>query len=299
MEVRSVFLFISVSISLSISKIVFAVNVTLSPGDTYIAHAPLSLSSESTSSPNGGVCFGFAKSQAPDYFCQLPMSYSKSGIKASVYSASAEIKYEDILPKMEITNGIITCTSGSCSDSNKIALFKKYLTGTSISDDDDYYSRANLNTIKITASNKAKPGTYIIPVSISNIDGAYWKTKRSLDIFVTVRNTTCTMMNKVIDVGRIFPGNKATKKIDLNLDCNNSINGASWKYTNINYNGTYNTNLKNVFIKVKNNKNNTLESNKDYSSIDDLSEIFIEIDARKNAQGGKLNVPLRFTLTYS
>ncbi|WP_146145267.1 hypothetical protein [Photobacterium kishitanii] len=299
MKVRSVFLIISIFIGLSFPQIVFAVNVTLSPGDTYIAHAPLSLSSESKSSPNGGVCFGFAKSQAPDYFCQLPTNYSKYGIKASVYSASAEMRYENISLNMEITNGIITCTSGICNDSDKITLFKKHLTGTSLSDSDDYYSRANLKTIKITASSKAKPGIYIIPVSISNIDGANWRTKSSIDIAVTVRNTTCTMMNKVIDIGRIFPDNRATKKIDLNLDCDNSVNGASWKYTNVNYSGTDNTNLKNVFIKIKNNKNEILEGNKDYSGIDTLNEIYIEVDAKKNAQGGKLNVPLRFTLTYS
>ncbi|PSU95236.1 hypothetical protein C0W80_18870 [Photobacterium leiognathi subsp. mandapamensis] len=60
-----------------------------------------------------------------------------------------------------------------------------------------------------------------------------------------------------------------------------------------------NTNLNDVLLSVKNNKNVTLNSDTSYTNIDELNDLSIEINAGVNAEGVNLNIPLRFTLTYS
>ncbi|PSV09996.1 hypothetical protein C0W59_21555 [Photobacterium kishitanii] len=100
-------------------------------------------------------------------------------------------------------------------------------------------------------------------------------------------------------MGNIIPGEKKKKKFDLNLICDNEIPVASWKYENISYKGVNNTNLKNVFLSVRNNTDTIRNSGQSYTDVSELNDLSVEINANSNAEAGKLNVPLLFTLTYS
>ncbi|WP_146145447.1 hypothetical protein [Photobacterium leiognathi] len=128
------------------------------------------------SSPNGCVYFGFALSQIPDACCLLQNTYSSNGILAFVFNATAEIKYKSKTSKIIVKEGIIDCISAtSCNDNDLIALFHGDFTGYPCSggmgcSNDNYFLQANLSSIRVLASKNVKPGVYIIPVGISNID---------------------------------------------------------------------------------------------------------------------------------
>lgn len=169
----------------------------------------------------------------------------------------------------------------------------------------DYYKYYNLSasieSIKVTALKNVKPGTYEFPISISYINGGAWIAMTKY-IKVTVIPATCTLQNRNIKFGQISPGSIVKKDLDLGLKCNDNINNlyhASWMYTNTK--AKNDTNLKNVFVNIINNKTDRLiksgVKNKDLNLLQG-NNLTIEIDAKPDAQVGILKGTLNFTLTY-
>ncbi|PSV10004.1 hypothetical protein C0W59_21595 [Photobacterium kishitanii] len=279
------------------SNFVFSANVAISRGDTYIALVPILLNKSNVyagASGNAGVCFGFG-SKTNTYKCELEKKYDKNGVNIIVNYASTMMKSDHSgAANLTINNGISNCSPSNVecnSDWQPYYMFKENFAGYGGS----YDIIANLDSVSITAAKNAIPGEYIVPVSVSAIDGNWVTTTK--DLKITVRDATCTITNDVINIGTIIPGQMVTEKINLKLNCDSILAGASWKYFNIN--GGSNTNLKNVSIKIKNRMGEVINNNTLYSNINELNDLSLEIIARSNAEGGHLNVPLRFTLTYS
>ncbi|PSU95238.1 hypothetical protein C0W80_18880 [Photobacterium leiognathi subsp. mandapamensis] len=115
-----------------------------------------------------------------------------------------------------------------------------------------------------------------------------------------IPSNTCSIKTQTLNTGNILPGTTVDKKLSLDLTCvGPGLSEAKWKYNNINYSGSNNTNLKNVDLIIKNNKDQKVEVDKYYKDLNELNALSIVVDAKNNAQLGKLNVPLRFTLTYT
>lgn len=287
--------------ALTLSKPTLAdVYVTLSPGDSYIADINLRTTVTQASLPDSVwyLCGGFKSSCLAH---DLPYDeITNNGISFKIltwgiyYSVA---KYTYMLSSFgKLCNGFPTVTFPvydiGCSKLG-LGFISDFIKGQRASGD------FSIKSVKISAIN-AKPGNYTQRVYLNkSIYTDSWSVASYEDIHVIVRNTTCSLMNQTINIGTIVPGHSAQKKLDLQLNCNNSVSGASWTYTNVNYKNIDNTNLKNVFLNIENNKNENIKPDVSYYNINELNNLSINVHSTLNAQGGKLNVPLRFTLTYS
>ncbi|PSU75291.1 hypothetical protein [Photobacterium phosphoreum] len=294
---------------LTLSTSVFAdIDVTISPNDTYIARMNLNVNKNTFTLP--GNAFYLCGALKPSCLSGVDIPYGEvnnNGITYKIISGKLNYHLENYSYSSSYTQGAncsnfppppysSTAYMPECSDISNglsIGFITGLLSGKLAS------GNVSISAVEISAKG-AKPGKQSQRVYLNqSLSQGQWSVLASETLNVIVKDTTCSIQNQTVDMGTIFPGNTVKKKLNLNLTCNNPIGGASWKYTNVNYNGVNNTNLNNVSISVKNNKNEIINSDTFYTNTNELNDLSVEVDAKSNAEGGKLNVPLRFTLTYS
>ncbi|EEZ39038.1 hypothetical protein [Photobacterium damselae] len=283
-------------------SLAFSATVTISRGDTYTAVIPISVNKTNiypySNNRHAGLCVGFGMNSG--YYCELRKTYDKDGIHLSIDNANGQIESTlSGLVTLTIDNGIATCgpDSKGCGIGSPWPIYSIFREQFTNNPSTPYNASINLNTVKISSAKDAIPGKHIVPVGVAVIERGYgWRvTNKNLE--VVVRDVTCTLSDNSINIGTIVPGQSVTKKINLKPTCDSFLAGASWRYSNL-Y-GNENTNLDNVSIKVKNDKNEIVNSDTPYTNVNELNDLSVEVNAKSNAEGGKLNVPLRFTLTYS
>ena len=279
-------------------------NVSLSPGDSYVAQIPnlnLHWALDSLSSVVFFSCGGLTSGcwAGSNSIKQTVDGITYEVVKGKlVYSLNGFSYWNDAQGNSSCANFPPYPGFGDHCSGGQLSLGyvrDPDLGGVTVSTD------ISIQEIKISTSKTIKPGIYEkqVYLNVSTVSGV-WETKKQLTLRVYVKNNTCTMStNNVVDMGIIQAGKTAKKKLDLNLNCSNPIYGSSWKYKNIGHNGANNTNLKNVIFKIKNNKNEVIDNDKYYFNPKDLNDLSVEVDAKNNAQSGKLNVPLQFSLIYS
>lgn len=292
--------------ALMLSQPVFAiVDISLSPGDSYLARIPnfeINWSKKSERSVIFYACGGLTNSCSAN---DNHLVQQKDGINYEI--TEGKLIYS--------LNGFKFWNSAngedSCGGFPPYGGYSAYCAGRRLSMGyirSPDYGAVNLNAdislqeIKISAPASIKPGIYEkgIYLNVSTISGV-WEVKKRDVLRVHVKDNTCTIQNSIIDMGHIQIGEIKREKVNLNLSCSHEVEpqGTSWKYTNLNYKTDNNTNLKNVFLKLKNSKGEVVDDDFLYQGIDDLNDLSIEVEAKNNAQSGKLNVPLKFTLIYS
>ena len=314
---------LAIFVGLSFPIVTFAedvASISTLPGENFVIPTVFHLSQNqipSSASGNAGICFGFG--QGNNYYCNLQKKIEKDGVilvldrASGLMTTSTNHGYSLHLSQVALNNNKSYCSSKplssfiSCNGggSGAFPVFSIYGGGwlrLSYSQYYNYYNvSANIYSIKVIVLKSARVGSYEFPISISYINGGSWIATTKF-IKVIVKPITCTLKNRYIKFGNISPGSRIKRDLNLDLQCNDNMSAlykASWKYTNVD-NGN-STNLKNVFVYIKNNKTNTYiknnESNKDLNLLND-NNLSIEIQAKPDAQTGHLKGTLNFTLTY-
>lgn len=298
--------------SLLLSHNSIANSITVSPGDSYVARMDFNINAESRSTPHAGVCVGFFTQDSNSY-CLLPGTYSKDGIVAKILNGNIVVKDPAGTGSgtMNFSSGGASCSATApaveyiCNyhlqnQGNVIETVETQFFTITPSRGDTYAFSSNLTAIEVSTSPDTTPGVYTLPVSLSALDLFIWKTMATTNLTVTVRDITCTIVDQTIDMGTIEVGSLVSKSLNLGLSCSAGTfpSGASWTFSNMNYVDNK-SNLENVTFKIKNSNNEERNSGSIYNDINELNDLTIEIDAKLNAEPGRLNIPLQFTLTYS
>ncbi len=294
------------------STSVFAdVDVNISPTDRYVARINLSASKNTfTLHSNAFYICGALK---PSCFQEFDAPYGQvnsDGISYKIIEGKLDYTIDNHSYFSSYTQGAQcsnfppppysnNSTDRECSDISNglsIGFISNLIPGQLGS------GKVSVSAVEIS-TNGTKPGKYFQRVYLNeSLKSGNWSPIATELLNVTVRENTCNIQNQLVDMGNIIAGVEPIKKrLNLNLQCtagSDHIKGASWKYTNVKY-GDDKTNLSNVFISVKNNKNEIIKNDTPYTNVNELNDLFIEVNAKSNAQAGKFNVPLRFTLTYS
>ncbi|HIF9343607.1 TPA: hypothetical protein ACX6RU_003737 [Photobacterium damselae] len=290
------------------------IEVALSPGDSYIASSPMTISASNTKGTYGaGFCVGFGIQGSALYDCVLKSQLTLTpGVTAKINKLSMNVrgtrKGSSVLytGNAEFNNGVVTrCEfptrppgeGGVCNASSDMRI---YMGGGGVQYYFTYSGSASLYNIELASTAQATPGKYSVWISLAAVSTTVWASQSRQQLDVYIRDNTCTLLDQVVNIGNIAPGSIATKPLSLNLSCTQPPMGAQWKYSNINYNGIdNNTNLDNVTLRVKNSLGEVKNEDTEYLNIDELNNLTIEVDAKNAAQAGQLKVPLQFTLTYS
>lgn len=277
-----------------------AFNVSISPGDTYIAVVDNYSSAYSKSGRNTGVGVGFGKqTQSETLFLQS--TFNQGGLTVSLDRYTLSILDSNSTDSIaaHYSNGQIEVCSNRTTHN-----FTCY-EGSIFGDDvryDQFLAVAQLDHIKVFADPTTQPGLYQIPYGIASIQSNFWGIGYWTEIYsdtltIEVLNRTCTMKNVTnVHLGNVLK-NK-TRFIDTSLDflCDspNLPQGASWSFTEKTTNGG-----EGVKIELLDSNFNKLEPNFTYSDLNKLNDIKVKTSVAIDAPAGEFSKSYLFTVTYS